>query len=267
MSLITLITDFGTSDYYVGAMKGIILQIAPDVRLVDITHHIQPHNVVHGAVVLRQMMACYPPGTVHVAVVDPGVGSERRIVAGCYEGQYVIAPDNGLISLVHRDMRLEGMHTVRNTRYFRTPVSHTFHGRDIIAPVAAHVASGVSIADLGPPADQLELLQFATPKRIEPAGLAGCVLYTDHFGNLATNISVADLGSLYRANGSVNVFVGEQCVGPIRRTYSDVPVGEPLALIGSSNMLEISVNSRRADEHFEHHPGTPVFVRKGTATR
>ena len=266
MSLITLITDFGTSDYYVGAMKGIILQTAPNVRIVDITHHIRPHNVVHGAVVLRQMMACFPRDTVHVAVVDPGVGSERRIVAGRYEGQYVIAPDNGLISLVHRDMRLEGMHTVRNTRYFRAPVSHTFHGRDIIAPVAAHVASGVSIADLGPPTDQLELLRLAKPERIEPAGLAGCVVYADHFGNLATNISVADLESLYRTNGGVNVFVGEHCVGPIRRTYSDVPIGEPLALIGSSNMLEISVNSRRADERFDDSPETRIIVRRDAAT-
>lgn len=261
MSLITLITDFGTSDYYVGAMKGVILQIAPDVRIVDITHHIRPQNIVHGAVVLRQMLACYPRGTIHVAVVDPGVGSERRIIAGCYEGQYVIAPDNGLLSLVHRDLRLEGMFTVRNTRYFRNPVSHTFHGRDIIAPVAAHVACGVAIADLGPQADQLEVLQLAAPEPIEPHGLAGCVVYADHFGNLATNISVADLGSLYRSGGDVNVFVGEQCVGPIHRTYSDVPVGEPLALIGSSNMLEISVNSGSAEGRFGHGPETRIVVR------
>ena len=159
MSLITLITDFGTRDYYVGAMKGVILQIDPQATIVDITHDIEPHNVVHGAFVLRQSLPWFPQRTVHVVVVDPGVGSDRRILAGKYDGQVVLAPDNGLISLVHRELPLEEIYAVQNTQYFRNPVSRTFHGRDILAPVAAYVATGLSLDKLGPAADRVEVLE------------------------------------------------------------------------------------------------------------
>ncbi len=129
MPPITLITDFGSRDHYAGAMKGVILSTASKAIIVDITHEIGAHEIVHGAFVLRQTIDWFPVGTVHVVVVDPGVGSRRRILAGRYNGRIVIAPDNGLITLVHRDMRLEEIYSVENTRYFRGPVSATFHGR------------------------------------------------------------------------------------------------------------------------------------------
>ena len=261
MSPITLITDFGTRDHYVGAIKGVILGIAPGATIVDITHDVEPHNIVQAAFVLRRTIEWFPSGTVHLAVVDPGVGSKRRILAGRYAGQVVIAPDNGLISLVHRDLTLEALHTVENPRYFHKAVSDTFHGRDILAPVAAHVASGVSLAQLGPPASGIDLLQSAAPERIDPAGLRGAVVFIDRFGNLVTNISVEDLASVFGQGGDVKVYVGETCIGPIHRTYSDVSVGQPVALMGSSKLLEISVNRGRADDQLAAAPETPVYVR------
>ncbi|UCF32967.1 MAG: SAM-dependent chlorinase/fluorinase, partial [Phycisphaerales bacterium] len=143
MTLVTLTTDFGTRDPYVGVMKGVILSMAPKAKVVDITHDIEAHNIAEAAFVLRSIWPWYPEGTVHVAVVDPGVGSERRVLLGRYEGRYVIAPDNGLITLVHRSLRLEEMRVVENRRYLLPHTSGTFHGRDIMAPVAAHMVNGV----------------------------------------------------------------------------------------------------------------------------
>lgn len=254
-------TDFGTGDYYVGAMKGVILRIAPDATIVDITHDIERHNIAHAAFVLRQTVEWFPQGTVHVAVVDPGVGSDRRIIAGRYDGQVLIAPDNGLVSLVHREWTLEELHVVQNTQYFPGPVSDTFHGRDILAPVAAHVASGLSLAQLGPPAGDIEILRLPTAKYLDPVGLQGTIIYRDHFGNLVTNISRSDLAQAYPKGGDLKVYVGETCVGPIHRTYSDVAVGEPVALIGSSKMLEISINRGRAGDQLAPAPDTPIYVR------
>ncbi|MEE9293482.1 MAG: SAM-dependent chlorinase/fluorinase [Phycisphaerae bacterium] len=261
MQPITLITDFGSRDHYAGAMKGVILSTASKATIVDITHEIGAHEIVHGAFVLRQTIDWFPVGTVHVAVVDPGVGSRRRILAGRYNGRIVIAPDNGLITLVHRDMRLEEIYSVENTRYFPGPVSATFHGRDIMAPVAAHVASGVALSQLGPPAGRIELLQLPEPERLEPVGLCGSVLYVDHFGNLVTNINTDRLAHTYRHKTEIEVYVGEVSIGPVRATYSDVNLHEPLAMVGSSNMLEIAVNCGRADERFDARAGTFVSLR------
>lgn len=261
MPIITLTTDYGTKDYYVGALKGVLLQIVPAATLVDITHDIQAHNVIHGAFVLRHAVSCYPRGTVHVAVVDPGVGSPRRILAGRYSGQIVIAPDNGLISFIHREMRLEEIYTVENAQHFPGPVSRTFHGRDILAPVAARVAAGLSLSRLGRPAGQIEVLQIVAPRTLTPPGLAGQVLYTDHFGNLITNIGQQHLAELFRHRPDVKVYVGERCIGPLQRTYSDVGVGELLAILGSAGLLEVSVNCGRAGETLAVGPQAQVFVR------
>ncbi len=258
---ITLITDFGDKDYYVGAMKGVILRIAAEATIVDITHRIDSHNIVHGAFILRHTVGWYPPQTVHVAVVDPGVGSGRRILAARYSGQIVIVPDNGLISLVHRDLQLEEMYSVENSHYFPGPVSRTFHGRDIIAPVAAHVASGVRLSQLGPSAGQIDVLQLPTPTRLHPVGLRGCVLYVDHFGNLVTNISADDLAGVCRSKLEIQVHLGDAGIGPIRATYSDVPLHEPVAMVGSSRMVEIAVNCGRASDRFAAGVDTPVVLR------
>lgn len=261
MPLITLTTDFGIQDHYVAVMKGVILGIAPQATIVDITHRIEPHNILHGAFVLRQVVTWFPEGTVHVVVIDPGVGSDRRILVGRYSGQIIIAPDNGVMSFVHRDLQLQAIHTVQNTRFFLPAVSPTFHGRDIMAPVAAHLVNGCSIDEIGPPTKQIEVLQLPKPEYHEDRGLIGQVLYADHFGNLITNIARADLAEVCRRSFDVRVYVGDACAGPIHQTYADVPVGEPVALIGSSEMLEISVHRGRAQDRFGYDSNTPIIVR------
>jgi len=248
MSLITLLTDFGRRDHYVAVMKGVMLQIAPQARLIDITHEINPQDVVHAAFVLRQAWSWFPAGSVHLAVVDPGVGSSRRILAGRYAGRFVVAPDNGLISMVHRELPLEAMHVVDNRNYALANVSATFHGRDILAPAAAHVAAGLPLQKLGPSTDHLEILQLAGPQTEQDFGISGRILCADHFGNLITNISRQHLLAIYQHRAEVQVYLDEVCIGPVRSSYHEVAGGQPLALIGSSDYLEISVNRGSARE-------------------
>ncbi len=260
MAIITLLTDFGTQDHYVAVMKGVILRMAPRAGIVDVTHDIGPQNVLQAAFVLRQTIAWYPPNTVHVAVVDPGVGSSRRILAGRYGGQIVIAPDNGLLSLVHRDMRLEELYAVEQERYFLPNRSSTFHGRDIFAPVAAHVATGLRLPMLGSAVKDLAIIPTASAKPVD-GGVAGCVMHVDRFGNLVTNIDVEMLGPLTRGGRMLGVHVGDRDLGVIRNSYGDVDEGVVLALIGSSRTVEISVNGGRADEALGVGVGADVVVR------
>lgn len=268
MSIITLTTDFGTSDHYVAAMKGVLLTVTPHATLVDITHAIRPQDVVHAAFVFRHAFPYFPEGTVHVVVVDPGVGTSRRLLAARYAGQTVLAPDNGILSMVHHDFPLEALHEVANRRWFIQDQSATFHGRDILAPVAGHLACGDPLEEVGPQTDHLEILNLADPGG-EPGGpLRGFILHIDHFGNLVTNIRQSDVAG-YRAglkdaaSGRAReplVFVGETGVGPLRRTYADVAEGELLALIGSADLLEIAVNSGSAAARLRALPGEAVFV-------
>lgn len=260
MAIITLLTDFGTRDHYVAAMKGVIHRIAPRVSIVDITHEISAQNILEAAFTLRQSLIWYPTGTVHVAVVDPGVGSSRCILAGRYSGQIVLAPDNGLLSLLHRDLRLEELYSVEQERFFLPNVSSTFHGRDIFAPVAAHIASGLRLSMLGPRVRELEVLPLASPKRSGDE-IRGCVLHVDRFGNLITNIGIEMLANDMRRGKSFCVRVADRDVGPICNNYSNVDHGELLALIGSSGTIEISVNGGNAAQMLNAKIQTEVVVR------
>lgn len=257
MAILTLITDYGTCDYYVGAVKGVILGIAPDVRVVDITHDIEPHNVLHGAFILRHIWPWYPPGTIHVVVVDPGVGSDRRIILGQYAGRYAVAPDNGLITLVHRDIPVEAVHVVENRRYFLPEPAATFHGRDIMAPVAAHLARGVKPAEFGEATDRLEVLPVAHRAEATPRGLSGIVLYRDRFGTLVTNVGQDQLAGTQGPQRQWEVLVNGTSIGRVRSTFADVPSGHTVAIIGSTGLLEIAVNQGSAAERF----GPPESVR------
>ena len=261
MSVITLMTDFGTRDHYVAAMKGMILQINPDVTIVDITHEINAQDLFRAAFVLRQSFPYFPPRTVCAAVVDPTVGPNRRIIAARYNGRIVIAPDNGLITLLHRDADLEEIRAVENRRYCAGRISSTFHGRDIIAPVAAHLSLGVSMDQLGPVIDQIEVLNIAKPQVNNDGTINGEIILIDHFGNLITNISELDLSAARTKRIHLDVMVGDHQIGPIRNTYADVAGGEPLALVGSSQMLEIAVNMGNAAQTLDIRPGTPVSLR------
>jgi S-adenosyl-L-methionine hydrolase (adenosine-forming) len=260
MAIITLMSDFGTEDHYVACMKGVILSINPKATVVDITHDIAPHGIVQAAFVLRQIWPWFPPGTVHVVVVDPGVGTSRQILVGRYTDRIVVAPDNGAISLVHRDGQFQELRIVENRAYFGGPLSCTFHGRDVMAPVGAHITSGVRLSELGPLTDHLQILGLPVPRR-DAVSVTGEVLYIDHFGNLITNISVADVNSLAGRRGRLSVFLGEQPIGTIHTTYGDVEPGSVVALIDSVQRLEIAVNRGHAAEALGAKVGDMVVLR------
>jgi S-adenosylmethionine hydrolase len=258
--IITLTTDFGAQDHYVACLKGVILQICSKARVIDVTHDIAPQSVMQAAFVLRQVWPWFPPGTIHVAVVDPGVGTRRRIVVGRYSDRFIVTPDNGTVSLVHRDAELQELRAVENRQYFTASLSTTFHGRDILAPVAAHIANGVRLNELGPITDHLEILQLPHTRR-EGSALVGEVLYVDRFGNLITNINVSEINSVASARHRLEVFLDGRAIGPIQITYSDVPAGQPLALVGSTQMLEVAVNQGNAGQQLGGRVGTPVELR------
>jgi S-adenosylmethionine hydrolase len=259
MSIIALMTDFGLRDHYVAAMKGVILQINPKATLVDVCHEIASQDINHGAFVLRQVLPYFPAETVFAAVVDPGVGSSRRILAARFSGRVVLAPDNGLVTLLHRDADLQEIRVVENRRYFASTLSSTFHGRDIFAPVAAHISRGVPLADLGPPADRIHILNMPHAVRNADGTITGQIIVVDRFGNLITNISEVDVSAARAPHrGPFEAFLGDRRIGPIRVTYSDVPAGEPLALIGGTQLLEIAVSGGNAAQQLGAGVGAAV---------
>lgn len=251
MALITLTTDFGTRDAYVACMKGVILGIAPATQIVDVTHDIEPWNVLHAAVTLRQAVPWFPPRTVHVAVIDPGVGTARRILAARVGTQFVIAPDNGLLSLLHHDGMVAEAHVVSNPAFMLAKVSATFHGRDIMAPAATHLANGAQLRDIGPATDHVEVLKLAHPEHGPNGACRGAIVHRDAFGNLVTNITSDDVQRVIKRNASAQVYLASDAIGPVRTTYGEVAVGEPVALIGSGGALEISLNSGNAWERYQ----------------
>jgi len=255
VAIITLTTDYGVRDHYAGVVKGVILSLAPKAQVVDVTHDVPPHDVPRAAFILRQIWSRFPEGTVHLVVVDPGVGTDRPVIVGRYGGRYVVAPDNGLVTYVHREVPMEALHVVEDRRYLLSELSATFHGRDIMAPVAAHLVNGVPPRAFGRFCDRLEMLP--TPARADaaPDGYSGQVLHVDHFGTLVTNIRAEQIagGARDREAGWV-IFVGEQELGPIRETFASVPVGAALAVIGGSGFVEIAVNQGRAVDRFGRAP-------------
>ncbi|MFO0972299.1 MAG: SAM-dependent chlorinase/fluorinase [Phycisphaerae bacterium] len=261
MAIVTLTSDFGISDHYVACMKGTILQVAPNAQLVDVTHQIQRHDVVHAAFVLRQAFEHFPRGTIHVVVVDPGVGTTRRLLALQYGVSVVLAPDNGIVSLVHRDFALNDIRRIENRELLRREISHTFHGRDILAPIAGYLCAGGMLVNVGPPVSELEILNLPRPIVLPDGGLEGQVLYTDTFGNLITNIARAELATCLSRRPGAEVYVGPLRIGPARRTYADAAVGEIIALTSSAGTLEVAINQGSAAARLRAGPGTSVIVR------
>lgn len=260
--IITLTTDFGRRDHYVASMKGVIFQIAPRARVIDVTHEIDPQNIPGAAFVLGQVLAWYPPDTIHVVVVDPGVGTNRDIIAARYARQTIIAPDNGIVSLVHQSYKIEAARIVNNPQLALTQVSNTFHGRDIIAPAAAHLAAGVSFNDLGTPTDHLEILQLARPTIEDHKRITGQVIHVDRFGNLITNISQHDLDGVLDSKHPATVSLDDQNFGHLRATYAEVTPGEALALVGSTGFLEVAVHLGNAKDTLNADIGAKVIVER-----
>ena len=255
MAIITLLTDFGTRDGYTAAMKGVILGIAPGATLVDITHEVAPQDVAEAAFVLSTCWRCFPPGTIHVVVVDPGVGSERRRIGVSAERHLFVAPDNGVLSMALVGASLQRMVSLENDRLFLPAVSATFHGRDVFAPVAAHLANGTPLAQAGPPVPDLVRLPQAAPRPAGTDAWEGEVVAVDRFGNLITNIPEALVGGRHTRVS----LCGKEIEGVVPY-YAQTQPGELLALIGSSGSLEVAVNQGSAAGRLGAGRGTPVRV-------
>lgn len=272
-SLITLTTDFGVRDAYVGAMKGVMVDIAPEAQFVDITHEIPPQDVRHAAYVLWSALPYFPASSVHLVVVDPGVGTRRKAIAAETPWGLVVGPDNGVFSYVWASAPHRRVVSLTNAHYHRSEVSHTFHGRDIFAPAAAHLAAGVPLLELGPDIDDPIRLPDPT-LTLETGRIRGEVLAIDHFGNAVTSIGRArwmgdtlivdgvfgDVETLAFRAREVRVIAAGQRIEGIRSTYGGVAHGEALALIGSTGMLEIAVNQGHGASALGLSVGDPVEV-------
>ncbi|MBN1588759.1 MAG: SAM-dependent chlorinase/fluorinase [Pirellulales bacterium] len=258
MSIITLTTDFGTDSPYVAAMKGTILSIAPTATIVDITHAIPPQDVREGAVVLENIAHRFPDGTIHVVVVDPGVGTERAIVYAKIGGHHFIAPDNGVLSRVAKRTAPVEVIRLENTEYWLDKVSSTFHGRDIMAPVAAHLSLGIEPSRFGPPHGELGQLEWPNAVRRQDR-VEGVVLKVDSFGNLITNIT-ADMLVGQPTDGRACVICSIYETWGIYQTYGDQPRGTLIALIGSDGCIELSIVGESAAERLGIQVGVPVIV-------
>lgn len=241
-AILTLLSDFGYRDVYVGVMKGVIAQINPRLRFIDLTHQIQAQNIAAARFCLMNAYPYFPDGTVHVAVVDPGVGSRRRAIAVQFAQGFLVGPDNGIFSGVLSQSPAITAVELTNINYWRTPQpSSTFHGRDIFAPVAAHLASGVPLQQLGREIDHKTLVQLPLEDcKQTTTGVVGCIQYIDHFGNLVSNIPATYV------QGKPWCVKIQKLTIPGCKTYSDVGVGEAIAIVGSHGWIEIAINSGNA---------------------
>jgi S-adenosylmethionine hydrolase len=264
-SLITLLTDFGTRDAYVAAMKGVICSLNPQAVLVDLSHDVPPQDIRAGALNLVAAAPYFPPGTIHLAVVDPGVGGPRRALAAHCRGQFWVGPDNGLFHLIFRQASPLSLVSLVNPAYFRPRVSATFHGRDIFAPVAAHLSLGVDLNRFGPKIADPVALDLPEP-RFGPEGVWGEIMYVDQFGNLISNISFGEL-SAWRGQQDISLKAGPVALRGLARTYSDVAPGEFLALEGSHGFLEIACAMANAARRLNAGLGLPVVIRKDNSAK
>ena len=245
--VITLLTDFGLDDPYVGIMKGVVLSINPRAKIVDLTHKIEAGAVLQGAILILEAFPFFPKGSVHVAVIDPGVGGERSPVVVDVAGHLFVGPDNGLFWPVLEEHGKGRVIHIKETRFFLESISHTFHGRDIFAPVGAHLSMGVDPEKMGVSMADPVVLSIPKPREREKGVLTGQILRIDRFGNLITNIRQNDL-DLFLEGETPMVRAGPLLIKGLHATYSDVSKGDSLALLGSSGYLEISVNMGRASE-------------------
>jgi S-adenosylmethionine hydrolase len=257
MPCITLMTDFGTRDWFVGTMKGVIFGLAPRTRIIDLTHEIAPGDVRSGAFALASSYSYFPRHTVHVAVVDPGVGTKRRAIAVRTSNYFFVGPDSGLLAWALAKEKVMAIHCLENPRYLLPQVSSTFHGRDVFAPVAAHLSRGLAIQRLGRVQKDFVRLKWPEPIQSEHE-LRGEVIYIDRFGNAITNLPAQALSSL---KGVPTIFVGQTKACSLAATYQAVARGKPVAVMGSSGFLEIAINEGNASRSLKLRVGTVIKVR------
>ncbi|MBV8549692.1 MAG: SAM-dependent chlorinase/fluorinase [Acidobacteriaceae bacterium] len=256
--VITLTTDFGTSDHYVGTMKGVLLTRCPNATLVDISHEIPPFSIEAGAYAIEQAASYFPPGTVHVVVIDPGVGTSRRAIIAQVSGHTFVAPDNGVLSLVLSREPKAVIREVVNKSLWPNQPSSTFHGRDIFAPVAGALAAGTARPeDVGPVCGWVEMLPNLLPAELAPGVWSGKVLSVDRFGNVITNFESGPL-----AAAGFQVASGRHVVTEFHTTFGQAPPGVCFAYFGSSGYVELGMNQGSAAEHLQLRAGRPLTLRR-----
>ena len=242
--LITLATDFGSRDPYAAAIKGVILSQCGEAKIVDLTHEIAVTGVIEGALFLAAAVPWYPHGTIHVVVVDPGVGTDRLPIVARLGGQTVVCPDNGLLTLLAQTHPLERMYAITNPDFMAEKISPTFHGRDVFAFAAGRIAAGANPEEAGPALDSIYTLDLPKAHRDSDGGILGEIIHVDRFGNLITNIS----DTLLNGITDMRIRSGALKLSALSRIYADVPPQKPLAVIGGSGRLEIAVNLGSAHE-------------------
>ena len=244
MPLVALTTDFGTRDAYVAAMKGVLYSRCPGVQVIDLSHEIPPQDVFEGALFLAEAAPYFPDGTIHCVVIDHGVGTARLPIIVYAGKQYFVCPDNGVLALFARSHPVEEARGITNRDFTRDSISSTFHGRDIFAPAAAQLAAGTPIEDAGERLATLTMLDTPRTNRDKHGRLAGVIMHIDRFGNAITNVHRGDL----EGQSPVEIRAGGLRLGGVSDTYGDVEEGRPLALVGSSDYIEIAVNRGSAHE-------------------
>jgi S-adenosyl-L-methionine hydrolase (adenosine-forming) len=265
--IITLTTDFGLSDHFVGTMKGVILDILPEAQIVDISHAVQAFDIFDGALTIAQAYSYFPAGTVNLVVVDPGVGTSRRPILVSTDRHHFVAPDNGVLSMVYaREERLHVRH-VTATHYSLQPISNTFHGRDVFAPIAAYLAKGVDSEKFGEDIKDFVRFNAPKPKAAEGGGLRGVVLKVDRFGNLVTNITPLDAPQLFQLDPlPFKVTIGKREITNIREVYAEGEPGEVFGILGSMGYLEIAANRGAAAQLTGVGKGAEVLITYGNAS-
>lgn len=256
--IVTLTTDFSMQDGFVGAMKGVLLGINPRVQIVDIAHDIRPQDILEAAFVLTDTYGYFPRGTIHLVVVDPGVGSARRPIIVQSEDYFFVGPDNGVFGFVYDLEEAQEIVQISNPNLMMPEVSDTFHGRDVFAPAAAYLSTGVMLSQFGPPVLDPVRLEFPEP-RIEENALIGEVIRIDHFGNLITNISRSEFQEFVGDHG-FEIIAGAVGLRKVEPSYAAVPKGAPVAIFSSSGFLEIAVNYGRAHDVLKMGRGEPIRV-------
>jgi S-adenosylmethionine hydrolase len=259
-NIITLTTDFGLQDPYVGQVKGAILKNNISVRIIDICHSIPAHDILTAAITIRTSYNYFPHGSIHLVIVDPGVGSQRRILAAAAGHHLLIAPDNGTLSLLFKDKRIETVHRVENASLFPSEISSTFHARDIMAPIAAALAAGMHLDEVGPTAKISSCVTLDLPEPVvSDTKIEGQALHIDRFGNIRTNITTADLSRFQPSSFSGVRIKGHQ-VNAISSTYADSPPGGLVAVVDSAGYLEIAVNRGNAAQFTKCRINDPLIV-------
>jgi S-adenosylmethionine hydrolase len=259
--VVTLLTDFGARDPFVGIMKGVILGICPHAALVDLCHEVPAHDILAGSFLLAMAVKAFPAGTIHVAVVDPGVGGARRALLAEIDDQRFLAPDNGLLTYPLAAARQRRIRHLTSHEYWRHPVSTSFHGRDVFAPVAGHLAAGVECSRFGPEIEDPQCLEIPRLTRSSSGSFRATIVWIDRFGNCITNIAQSDLEPVASlVNSTVHVHVGDRPLGRLVACFAEVPPGQAGALLGSAGYLELFCNQGNLAQQWDLTAGDQISV-------